>query len=185
MGATEPGGGRSPSKRRRRNGTGSAPNSPLPPSEASPRLHYQPIVNVDGGAVCGLEALVRWQHPTDGLIPPGVFIPLAERNGAITAITQWVPQQACKDVSELLSQREAPLSVAVNLSAVELARPRLADDVSRVLFGHWLSAITSRARDHRDRPHHQLCSRPFLHHGTEGPRRDDRYRRFWDRILVT
>ncbi|MGO9961996.1 MAG: putative bifunctional diguanylate cyclase/phosphodiesterase [Acidimicrobiales bacterium] len=106
------------------------------------RLHYQPIVNVDDGSVCGLEALVRWQHPTDGLIPPGVFIPLAERNGAITAITQWVLQQACKDGNDLLLQREAPLSVAVNLSAVELARPRLAEDVARVLsatgFPAWL-----------------------------------------------
>jgi diguanylate cyclase (GGDEF)-like protein/PAS domain S-box-containing protein len=97
------------------------------------RLHYQPIVNVDDGSICGLEALVRWQHPTDGLIPPGVFIPLAERNGAITAITQWVLRQACNDGSDLLSQGGAPLSVAVNLSAVELARSRLSDDVSAVL----------------------------------------------------
>ena len=97
------------------------------------RLHYQPIVNVHDGTVCGLEALVRWQHPTDGLIPPGMFIPLAERNGAITAITQWVLLQACSDGANLLSQRAAPLSVAVNLSAVELARPRLPEDVSRIL----------------------------------------------------
>jgi diguanylate cyclase (GGDEF)-like protein/PAS domain S-box-containing protein len=97
------------------------------------RLHYQPIVNVDDGTIWGLEALVRWQHPADGLIPPGKFIPLAERNGAITPISRWVLERACSDGANLLSQRETPLSIAVNLSAVELARPRLANDVSSVL----------------------------------------------------
>ena len=97
------------------------------------RVHYQPIVNVDDGLICGFEALVRWQHPIEGLIPPGNFIPLAERNGAITPITLWVLNQACTDGACLINKRAAPLTMAVNLSAVELARPGLAEDVSRIL----------------------------------------------------
>jgi len=97
------------------------------------RLHYQPIVNVDDGAVCGFEALVRWKHPTEGLIPPGRFIPLAERSGAITPITRWVLRQACTDGIQLLAQHEGKLTMAVNLSAVELTRPGLAEDVSKIL----------------------------------------------------
>ena len=85
------------------------------------RLHYQPIVSFDNDALCGLEALVRWKHPTQGLIPPARFIPLAERNGAITHITQWVMQQACDDGASLLAQSETPLTMSVNISAVELA----------------------------------------------------------------
>jgi diguanylate cyclase (GGDEF)-like protein len=97
------------------------------------RLHYQPIVNVEDGFICGFEALVRWKHPIEGLIPPGKFIPLAERNGAITPITLWVLRQACTDGARLIEKRAAPLTMAVNLSAVELARPGLGDDVSRIL----------------------------------------------------
>ena len=97
------------------------------------RLHYQPIVNVDDGAVCGFEALVRWKHPTEGLIPPSRFIPLAERSGAITPITRWVLRQACTDGIQLLAQHDKKLTMAVNVSAVELARPGLAEDVSSIL----------------------------------------------------
>ncbi len=97
------------------------------------RVHYQPIVNVDDGIICGFEALVRWKHPTEGLIPPGRFIPLAERSGAITPITKWVLRQACTDGANLLAQCARPLTMAVNVSAVELARPGLADDVSNIL----------------------------------------------------
>ena len=97
------------------------------------RLHYQPIVNVEDGATCGFEALVRWQHPTEGLIPPGRFIALAERSGAITPLTCWVLRQACTDGTDLLADRRPPFTMAVNLSAVELARPGLAKDVSGIL----------------------------------------------------
>ncbi len=97
------------------------------------RVHYQPIVNVDDDAICGFEALVRWNHPSEGLIAPGRFIPLAERNGAITAITRWVLHQACRDGADLLAQYATPLTMAVNVSAVELARPSLADDVREIL----------------------------------------------------
>ncbi|MDX6535549.1 MAG: hypothetical protein QOF68_3293, partial [Gaiellales bacterium] len=60
-------------------------------------LHYQPIVDLIGGRIIGAEGLIRWQHPTEGLIPPNAFIPLAERSGLITRVTDWVVKQALCD----------------------------------------------------------------------------------------
>ena len=63
------------------------------------RLHYQPIVRLADGAIVGLEALVRWDHPTEGMVPPLDFIPLAEQSGLIIPLGQWVLNQACRDLS--------------------------------------------------------------------------------------
>ena len=62
------------------------------------RIHYQPIVNILDGQMRGVEALVRWQHPKRGLLPPAAFIGLAERIGVISAIGEWVLEQACQQV---------------------------------------------------------------------------------------
>jgi diguanylate cyclase (GGDEF)-like protein len=92
-------------------------------------LHYQPQVDTHTGALVGFEALVRWQHPTRGLVPPLDFIPLAEETGFIVELGAWVIREACKAAS----QWPSPLSVAVNLSALQFGSADLLDTVVRAL----------------------------------------------------
>jgi EAL domain-containing protein (putative c-di-GMP-specific phosphodiesterase class I) len=84
-------------------------------------LHYQPKVHLESGRIGGVEALVRWRHPSRGLLGPGEFIELAERTGAIVPLGRWVLEQACRDVGRW--QREsgvATLFVSVNVSQAQL-----------------------------------------------------------------
>jgi diguanylate cyclase (GGDEF)-like protein len=92
-------------------------------------LHYQPVVDVRTRSVSGVEALVRWRHPTHGLIPPARFIPLAESTGLIIPLGEWVLRQACRDAMSW----PAHISVAVNLSAVQFRKCDLLDAVRRAL----------------------------------------------------
>src|SRR5204863_8927251 len=80
-------------------------------------LHYQPIVDLADEGITGFEALVRWQHPSHGLVAPLEFIPLAEETGLIVPIGAWVLDQACEQIAEWNSTRSgAPLTISVNLS---------------------------------------------------------------------
>ena len=99
-------------------------------------LHYQPLYGSDGLTLTGYEALLRWQHPTLGNVPPVEFIPLAEETGLIDAIGQWVLQRACLDAAAW----PAPLRVAVNLSAAQFASGDLVGTVSQALADAGLSA---------------------------------------------
>jgi diguanylate cyclase (GGDEF)-like protein len=84
-------------------------------------LRYQPIVQLATGDVTGVEALIRWIHPTRGVVPPVDFIPLAEETGLIVPIGEWVLREACQRVAEWnLRRTERPLTVSVNISAVQL-----------------------------------------------------------------
>ena len=98
-------------------------------------LHYQPIVNLEDGSITGVEALVRWQHPSMGLIPPADFIPLAESTGMIVPIGAWVLREAARQAVEW--QRRFPsedgLQVAVNVSAIQLTRGDIEADVRAAL----------------------------------------------------
>jgi EAL domain-containing protein (putative c-di-GMP-specific phosphodiesterase class I)/PAS domain-containing protein len=98
-------------------------------------LHYQPIVELVSGRVTRVEALVRWDHPTKGLLPPGAFVPLAEEQGLIGPIGDWVLLQACLQVRRWQDQfpDAPPLAVHVNLSGRQLEEPRLAGEVARAL----------------------------------------------------
>jgi diguanylate cyclase (GGDEF)-like protein len=84
-------------------------------------LHYQPVINIASGKISGLEALVRWQHPENGLVSPATFIPLAEETGLIVPIGEWVIRQACATAA----QWPADLRIAVNLSPAQLRNPAL------------------------------------------------------------
>ena len=98
-------------------------------------LHYQPIVDLDGGALVGLEALIRWQHPERGLVAPAAFVPLAEETGLIRPIGHWVLREACRRAvswSDARGGRE-PLSVNVNLSPSQLQEPGLVGEVAAAL----------------------------------------------------
>jgi diguanylate cyclase len=87
-------------------------------------LHYQPKVEMTGGVVSGVEALIRWHHPTRGMVPPATFIPIAEETGLIFPIGEWVLREACRQARDW-QVRGLPLRVAVNLSAVQFRQSGL------------------------------------------------------------
>ena len=105
--------------------------------EALPRdqlyLVYQPQISYRDHRVVGVEALIRWQHPEHGLVPPDQFIPLAEQNGTIIAIGEWVLDQACRQLREWHDQGFTELRMAVNLSTVQLHHSELPRVVNNLL----------------------------------------------------
>jgi diguanylate cyclase (GGDEF)-like protein len=103
-------------------------------------VHYQPIIDSNLGRVTSLEALVRWQHPEEGLLPPLQFIALAEECGLIAKLGLVVLRIACTDAVRWNCGRLDPISVAVNLSALQLAEPNLVGDVSDALRSAGLPA---------------------------------------------
>ena len=104
-------------------------------------LHYQPVVELDGETTVGVEALIRWQHPDQGLVSPYRFIPVAEESGLIIPIGAWVLEQACHQLRDWnLEGREGPQgSVEVNLSARQIDDPRIVETVERILSRTGLS----------------------------------------------
>ncbi len=105
------------------------------------KIYYQPIVALDSGEIVGFEALTRWNHPERGPVPPAEFIPLAEENGLIVRLGEWVLTQACRQAREWIdSQLLAPdhLSISVNLSPRQLVGSDLVRKVNRTLEEHGL-----------------------------------------------
>jgi diguanylate cyclase (GGDEF)-like protein len=98
-------------------------------------LHYQPIVELGSGHIVGLEGLVRWHHPTRGLIQPDGFIPLAEETGQIHRLGQWVLERAARDAVVWNSgvRADDPVMVGVNLSGRQLQEPTLVSQIIAVL----------------------------------------------------
>ena len=105
-------------------------------------LHYQPIVEADGGAVSGAEALVRWEHPEHGMVPPGQFIAVAEQSGLIELLGGWILREAVRQAAEWhrAGIGGGKLWVAVNLSVEQLANPALVAEVELALRDHGLPA---------------------------------------------
>ena len=97
--------------------------------------YYQPVVNLRTGEIVEVEALVRWEHPKLGLVPPMEFVPLAEATGLIISIGEWVLKEACRQIREWQKRypRTPPLGVSVNLSAKQLMVPHLTRTVKEVL----------------------------------------------------
>ncbi|MFI5935093.1 putative bifunctional diguanylate cyclase/phosphodiesterase [Actinoplanes sp. NPDC051494] len=128
-------------------------------------LRYQPIVHLRTGEITGLEALIRWQHPERGMIPPLDFIPLAEETGMIVPIGEWVLREACRQAATWNARRGTlhPLSVSVNMSAVQLDQANLPAVVQSALANSGLPATClvlelteSLLVDHRDSTLRQL-----------------------------
>lgn len=104
-------------------------------TESELRVHYQPVVELQTGEVVALEALIRWDHPIFGVIPPGTFIPLAEETGLIVAIGHWVLREACLEAKRWPELRPGrrPVRVSVNLSARQIFVPGFPESVARIL----------------------------------------------------
>ncbi len=98
-------------------------------------VYYQPVVRLAGGGHYGVEALLRWHHPTRGLVEPAQFIPLAEETGLIVPIGRWVIAEACKKAVELQKRFPLPeaLRISVNLSVKQLASDSIVEDVEAIL----------------------------------------------------
>ena len=99
-------------------------------------LFYQPQLTADGTRIVAVEALARWRHPTQGLVPPNMFIPLAERIGLISALGDWALRQACRDLA-----RWPTLDVSVTVSPRQFDNPDFAD--------HALAIVRSENADPR------------------------------------
>ena len=96
------------------------------------RLAFQPIIDLRSGRVEGMEALVRWQHPRRGMLPPHEFLSVAEESGAIVALGQWVLDAGCAELRRLLEDRP-DLVMSVNVSAAQLGRTDLVPAVKAAL----------------------------------------------------
>jgi diguanylate cyclase (GGDEF)-like protein/PAS domain S-box-containing protein len=101
-------------------------------------LHYQPRVDLASGCIVGAEALIRWQHPERGLLPPKEFIPLAEEAHLVIPIAEWVISAVCQQVAAWRAAGLRPIPVAVNLAAPHLRESALPELVERVLREHAL-----------------------------------------------
>ncbi len=99
------------------------------------RLHYQPLISLQTGKIAGFEALVRWQHPERGLVPPNDFIPVAEETELIIPMGQWITHEACRQLKIWQEQfpQEQPLLVSVNLSGKQFSQPNLVEQIEQTL----------------------------------------------------
>ncbi len=95
-------------------------------------LHYQPVMDLRSGDVAAVEALIRWQHPQHGLLPPLDFIPTAESTGQIVEVGEWALEQACRQ-ARTWREGGLPVRMAVNLSARQFSAPNLVGCVARTL----------------------------------------------------
>lgn len=93
-------------------------------------MHYQPLFSRDSGQLKSAEALVRWQHPVRGLIPPGEFIPLAERSGLILPLGEQILDRVISDITRWQNEGQAPVPVAINLSAAQFWQAGFADNIA-------------------------------------------------------
>ncbi len=104
-------------------------------------LHYQPRIDVSSGRLIGLEALLRWQHPRFGLLPPGRFLSILETSGLIHSAGEWIINTACRQLASWQRQFELPdLAISINLSPQQLKQGRLVDAVAKVLSDTALDA---------------------------------------------
>ena len=96
-------------------------------------LHYQPQFHLCAGRVAGFEALLRWRHPTRGLISPADFVPMLEETGLIVPVGEWALRRACEESRKLRDQAGAPVPVSVNVSARQFGDHRLVDELRYIL----------------------------------------------------
>jgi diguanylate cyclase (GGDEF)-like protein len=96
-------------------------------------LHYQPIIHLDSGRVSGAEALIRWEHPHLGTLPPACFLGLAEETGIIGPLTTWALREACTQITTWDEAERTLGRLAVNISAHQLREPQFAETIARIV----------------------------------------------------
>ncbi len=96
-------------------------------------LYYQPQIDLETGSFLGVEVLLRWQHPSLGWISPAEFIPLAEQNGFIVPLGEWILFTACSQYQQWMGEGIAPLKLSVNLSPHQLQQPNLVSKIKKIL----------------------------------------------------
>ena len=143
-------------------------------------LHYQPVVNLASKEISGFEALIRWNHPSKGMISPADFIPLAEEIGFIVPMGEWVIRQACATAARWPDD----LHVAVNISAIQFRSPGLMQVIVSALAASGLAPTRLGDRNHRERPAPQQGSDARGAASVAGARDPDRDGRFRHRIFV-
>lgn len=96
-------------------------------------LHYQPQIRTADSAMIGIEALVRWNHPSRGMLSPGVFVPIAEETGLISDLGTWVLREACRQMRQWHVEGGPLIPISVNLSSQQFHQPRLAEYIMDIL----------------------------------------------------
>ena len=148
-------------------------------------LHYQPRINLARNSWASAEALIRWNHPEQGLVSPDKFIPLAEQTGMILPLGEWVLREACRQLHQWHCQGFHLPRVSVNVSPLQLQRQDLLGIVKDAITSNNLCTqsleleIVESALVDNIGPLHQHPER------STGHRHQDQYRRFWNRILFT
>lgn len=104
------------------------------------QVHYQPVIDFTNGDIVGAEALLRWEHPEFGMIPPTKFIPLAERTNMIQKIGAWVLKEACRTAAYWVEEKQGNFRIAVNLSSKQFGGDRLYNEVKEALDSSGLPA---------------------------------------------
>lgn len=103
------------------------------------KVYYQPVCRAEDGKVISAEALVRWQHPKRGLISPGVFIPLFERNGFISVLDRYVWSEVCRMLKTRIDEGQEAVPISINVSRVEFYNQHLCDDIRNIVNSYHLS----------------------------------------------
>ena len=96
-------------------------------------VYYQPQIDLATNKITGVEALIRWIHPTMGIISPRVFIPIAEKNGLINGIGEWVLRESCMQNKKWQDMGLAPINMAINLSSVQIINPKISENIKRII----------------------------------------------------
>lgn len=123
------------------------------------RLFYQPIVRMEDGKLVGFEGLVRWQHPTKGMVSPGEFIPLAEETGLVLPLGMWVLEEGCRQLKEWRhGYPELQLTMSLNVSRKQLCFPDLVQRVEKLLVDNALPAAALKI---------EITESTVMEHGTQ------------------
>ena len=123
------------------------------------QIFYQPQTTADG-LIFGMEALLRWEHPVLGMVPPSKFIPLAEENQLIHAMGEWALTTACRQAAIWQAMNPRPMKLAVNVSPIQLTNPRWVDFVARTLRESRALAVLPGTGDHRKHPAEERQDQP-------------------------